>query len=659
MRAAQLFAAFASIAAVFAAPTEPEQGGTTDLNPDDFTNGGPKGTWFVKLFSPYCPHCSILAPKWEAAFEQVQSGEALKWGNINCVDYGDFCSSENIRAYPTLRIYRDGKQVYQLDSKGYEKDDLVQFAQKYLELGDGAWAEPTSVLQANQVTTTALNTQRTTAEPAFMTAVYKAQKEEQPEDEEIPGIIFGEGGAANHPNFRKSGDSPATPPAEGGGEYGDGKVFTLTGDYFNDLVLDSSEPWFVKFYSPKCPHCTSMAPAFEEAAQQLNGVINVGEVNCEKDLDLCREQDVTHFPYLKVYFGRSQLPEYLGARSVKNLVNYGYSASKAQIKPCDSVDEVKQAVALSGGSAFIYLYDYTAMPEDWPPLLEATEILAREANGTVMLRSADDTVRDEAGMHHRGPVLAFVYILGAELKYVPYPGSAIPSDIRNVAKIREWAMNVRFIVPRELDPAAMIQYAPYVCMALLGGRSDPGVKNYISHLADNFLGIWRGRQEIEQERMRTERFKLHDTAMAAGDFKSAKQIMKTPIETPWRPDAAFSYTENFEDLDPGEIVCADFHNSHWVKVNKENGYRPEPHEIEDAINALSRGEGLPLSKKVSIPSYSPPQTIFVPPMSDSERAAARRHTLLRIFAVIVCIYGFYRLFIRRKFRSINSPTKSD
>lgn len=644
MRIGWLFTLLDVFTATLAAPVESEEGGTTNLRPEDFTDKGPAGTWLVKFFSPYCPHCTALAPKYEAAYQEVSSGQDLKWGNINCIDYGDFCSSVNIRGYPTLRIYRDGKEVYQLEAKNYEQKDLADFARKYLELGDAAWAK-------NEVTTSSLPTASSTlvlqtSEPAFMKAVHIVEESGADLPKDIPSLLYMDD-KESHPNVRLSGSAPATPPAEGSGEPGDGTVLPLTGDYFRELVTESPEAWFVKFYSPRCPHCVKMAPAFEEAASKLKGVINVGEVNCEKDRALCKEEDIPHFPFLAVYFGGFRLPEYLGRRTAEDLASYAYRASLARIKACDNADELKQAVALSSGSAFVYLYDYTAMPEDWPPLLEFADILTSEANDTAVLRSADDWVRYVAGIHHRGPALLFAYILGAELYWIPYPGSAIPSDIRNVEKIRDWALNVRFLVPRELDPPAMTKFAPYVCLALTGGGIEPGVRNAHSELAHYFVDVWRERQIVDQSRLRADRFKLHDEAVAENDWDWAKRIMKTEINAPTKPDIAFAFTDNFESLSPGDVACVDYYNSLWIQC----GHKPEAGEVERAVSALSRGEGKRLLNPVSVPRHEPPAALFVPPVSHKEISAARWYTFSRSLFIIVCVYLFYRLFIRRRFRA--------
>jgi hypothetical protein len=46
-------------------------------------------------------------------------------------------------------------------------------------------------------------------------------------------------------------------------------------------IIESKEPWFVKFYAPWCGHCKHLAPVWDTMAKQLQNKVNVAEVNCE------------------------------------------------------------------------------------------------------------------------------------------------------------------------------------------------------------------------------------------------------------------------------------------------------------------------------------------------------------------------------------------
>ncbi|WBW72549.1 ER associated protein disulfide isomerase Pdi3 [Schizosaccharomyces osmophilus] len=77
----------------------------------------------------------------------------------------------------------------------------------------------------------------------------------------------------------------------------------LTDENYNEAV---NGKWFIKFYSPTCPACKRIAPMWEgmakkseEKANQAN--ISIGEVNCKKYSNLCRDLEIKAFPTLRFF----------------------------------------------------------------------------------------------------------------------------------------------------------------------------------------------------------------------------------------------------------------------------------------------------------------------------------------------------------------------
>ncbi|KAJ5079267.1 protein disulfide-isomerase tmx3 [Anaeramoeba ignava] len=98
-------------------------------------------------------------------------------------------------------------------------------------------------------------------------------------------------------------------------------VITLTKENFDELVLQSEDRWFIKFYAEWCGHCKALKPIFESVAAQLGDEIKFGEVNCEKQSKICNTYNVQGYPTLK-FFIEDQIFEYHSHRTEENLISF-------------------------------------------------------------------------------------------------------------------------------------------------------------------------------------------------------------------------------------------------------------------------------------------------------------------------------------------------
>jgi len=62
----------------------------------------------------------------------------------------------------------------------------------------------------------------------------------------------------------------------------------------------SKGEWMIEFYSPTCPHCTSLEPIWEELATSLKGSFSVGKVDCTVDTDVCKRFRVDGYPQVSL-----------------------------------------------------------------------------------------------------------------------------------------------------------------------------------------------------------------------------------------------------------------------------------------------------------------------------------------------------------------------
>ncbi|ORX50896.1 hypothetical protein DM01DRAFT_1408888 [Hesseltinella vesiculosa] len=95
----------------------------------------------------------------------------------------------------------------------------------------------------------------------------------------------------------------------------------------NDLdtltrIKESTSSWFIKFYAPWCGHCKNLAPVWENLAmEQASSPINLGEVNCETQRDICAAENVGGLPTL-AFYNRGHRFVYNGKRELDSFKTY-------------------------------------------------------------------------------------------------------------------------------------------------------------------------------------------------------------------------------------------------------------------------------------------------------------------------------------------------
>jgi len=103
--------------------------GVVELN-DSNVDQMNKGVWFIKFFAPWCGHCRKLAPTWDELGNKEQ--KTFNVAKVDCTTSKDLCTKHEIRGYPTLKLFIDGK--HKADFKGPRQiDSFVSFVETQTE----------------------------------------------------------------------------------------------------------------------------------------------------------------------------------------------------------------------------------------------------------------------------------------------------------------------------------------------------------------------------------------------------------------------------------------------------------------------------------------------------------------------------------------------
>eukprot|EP00794_Sanderia_malayensis_P017549 gene17549-19299_t len=111
------------------------------------------------------------------------------------------------------------------------------------------------------------------------------------------------------------------------------EIVTLSHSDFELSVLGSEDVWFIKFYSPYCSHCHTLAPTWREVAKELDGIIRIGAINCQEEWHLCSSEGIQEYPSLKLYpMGQF----YYGERATDRLVQFALSSVEINVQSLTS-----------------------------------------------------------------------------------------------------------------------------------------------------------------------------------------------------------------------------------------------------------------------------------------------------------------------------------
>lgn len=219
-----------------------------------------------------------------------------------------------------------------------------------------------------------------------------------------------------------------------------GTSIPLTQENFQKLVTTTQDPWFIKFYAPWCHHCQALAPNWLQMSKELQGKLNVGEVNCDIEKRLCKDARVRGYPTIHFFRGGERV-EYDGLRGLGDLVSYARKAldigmgveyvDAAKFKEMEETEEV----------IFVYFYDHATTAEDF----EALDRITLSLIGHAKLVKTDSAVLSDRFKIHTWPRL----VVSRDGRPTYYTALA-PKDMRDYRRVLEWMQTVWLPIVPEL-----------------------------------------------------------------------------------------------------------------------------------------------------------------------------------------------------------------
>ncbi len=98
-----------------------------------------------------------------------------------------------------------------------------------------------------------------------------------------------------------------------------GQPINLSSANFNKHISNSDIPVVVDFWAPWCGPCQTMAPAFAQAAQQLEPNYRLAKVDTEAEQALGAQYGIRSIPTIAVFKNGREIARQAGAMGVEDI----------------------------------------------------------------------------------------------------------------------------------------------------------------------------------------------------------------------------------------------------------------------------------------------------------------------------------------------------
>lgn len=434
--------------------------------------------------------------------------------------FGDACSKHDVNAFPTFSLYKNGQFVKKFDG---HKDmaGMSAFVEETLEtIRPGS--RPKDGPKLPEVGAASVDPGAEPEEPAAKDKDTAAGKKAGTKHN---SVVSAEGTAATASAKPKAGIKKKPKPSKSHATPNPiGTSVSLTQESFQKLVTNTQDPWFIKFYAPWCHHCQALAPSWVQMSKELQGKLNIGEVNCDAEARLCKDVRVKAYPTMHFFRGGERV-EYDGLRGLGDLVSYAKKAldvgkgvvniDAAAFKEMEETEEV----------IFLYFYDHATTTEDF----EALDRLTLSLVGHAKIVKTDSTV-----LADRFKISTWPRLVVSRDGRANYYNALSPRDMRDFRAVLGWMQSVWLPLVPELTAsnAREIMDGKFVVLGILSReRADEFIldKREIKNAALDWMEKQTHNFQLERQELRDSKQLRQEEAEDRGDQRALRSAKSTQI----------------------------------------------------------------------------------------------------------------------------------
>jgi len=335
----------------------------------------------------------------------------MKFAKLDCVAFGTACSEIGVRSFPTIILFKDGEEINR-SSGDRNMKDLSAYIEDSLEIIRPG-SRPAGGIKLPKVGDSSFTTVQDT---------YKGSTEDTAA-KSVPGE------AGTKPLV---GPIPRKPLPSKRKPNPDGKSVAFNAETFQSNVSRTLDGWFIVFYAPWCQHCQRMAPSWAQMAREMQGRLDVGEVNCDVERRLCREYGVNNYPVIMYLKGSDRL-EYEGLRGLGDFMDFGNKVIEANSGVRDVTATEFEEMEKTEEVIFVYFHNVATTTED---------LLALDRLPLALVGRGRIVKTNDPALVKRFKITTWPRLLVSRDGKPTVYDQLAPQDMRNIPKLTAWMQSV-------------------------------------------------------------------------------------------------------------------------------------------------------------------------------------------------------------------------
>ncbi|CAM1511400.1 Fc.00g089130.m01.CDS01 [Cosmosporella sp. VM-42] len=319
-----------------------------------------------------------------------------------------------------------------------------------------------------------------------------------------------------------------------------GVSISLTAESFQRLVTMTQDPWFIKFYAPWCPHCNAMGPTWEQLAKNMQGKLNIGEVNCDKESRLCKDVHARSYPTI-LFFKGGERAEYQGLRGLGDFVQYAEKALDLASGVPDVDAEQFKVIEEKEEVIFVYFYDHATTSEDFMALERIPLSLIGHAK---LVKTSDPELFD------RYKITTWPRLIVSREGRPTYFTPLTPNEMRDVHGVLDWMRSVWLPLVPEMTAsnARQIMDRKIVVLGVLNRDDQDNFQSALREMK-SAANEWMDRQiqefQLERKKLRDSKQMRIEEAEDRGDQRAlrAAKAIRVNMDNAGRKEVGFAWVD--------------------------------------------------------------------------------------------------------------------